>query len=159
MQIAVALGIRSRDHAESIAGACVGSIPLTVTRRRSLTGQLAPGSQTRGGSGPGWLTKAHLDRSCGAPRPCTYLRDFLSGTFLPARRASERPIAIACLRLVTFLPELPLFSVPRLRSSMAFLTLAPAALLYFLAISLSTCSGARDAHRAADRRGPPTDWQ
>jgi hypothetical protein len=40
----------------------------------------------------------------------------------PARRACERPIAIACLRLFTFLPERPLFKVPRLRSRIAFLT-------------------------------------
>ena len=38
-------------------------------------------------------------------------------------RASERPIAIACLRLVTFLPDLPLFSVPSFRSCIAFFTL------------------------------------
>jgi hypothetical protein len=41
-----------------------------------------------------------------------------AGTFPPARRASERPIAIACLRLFTFCPE-PLFNVPRLRSCIA----------------------------------------
>src|SRR5258708_26884533 len=29
------------------------------------------------------------------------------GTFAPARRASLRPMAIACLRLVTFVPERP----------------------------------------------------
>ena len=46
------------------------------------------------------------------------------GTFPPAFRASDRPIAIACLRLVTFLPEPPLFSVPRLRSCIAFSTLS-----------------------------------
>jgi hypothetical protein len=40
----------------------------------------------------------------------------LLGTLAPSRRASARPIAMACLRLVTRLPELPLFSVPRLRS-------------------------------------------
>jgi hypothetical protein len=34
------------------------------------------------------------------------------GTFFPSRRASESPIAIACFRLFTFLPERPLFSVP-----------------------------------------------
>ena len=32
-------------------------------------------------------------------------------------------IAIACLRLVTFLPELPLLSVPRLRLCIALFTL------------------------------------
>src|SRR5581483_10025204 len=37
------------------------------------------------------------------------------GTRPPARRASDRPMAIACLRLVTFLPERPLRKVPRLR--------------------------------------------
>jgi hypothetical protein len=52
------------------------------------------------------------------------LADFLrDGTLPPARRASESPMAIACLRLVTFLPDLPLFRVPRLRSCMAFRTL------------------------------------
>src|SRR5919201_812406 len=44
---------------------------------------------------------------------------FFLGTFFPARRASESPIAIACLRLFTFLPLRPLLSVPRLRSCMA----------------------------------------
>ena len=52
------------------------------------------------------------------------------GTFAPRRRASESPIAIACLRLVTFLPERPLRSLPCLRSFIARSTLAPAALPY-----------------------------
>src|SRR6478672_8329144 len=42
----------------------------------------------------------------------------LRGTFLPFLRASESPMAIACLRLLTFLPLLPLLSVPRLRLRM-----------------------------------------
>ena len=46
----------------------------------------------------------------------------LRGTFAPALRASERPIAIACLRLVTFFPDFPLRSVPFFRSSIAFFT-------------------------------------
>ena len=37
---------------------------------------------------------------------------FLAGTFFPSFRASERPMAIACFRLLTFFPDLPLFSVP-----------------------------------------------
>ena len=49
--------------------------------------------------------------------------DGLRGTFAPALRASERPIAIACLRLFTFFPERPLLSVPRFFSCIAFLTL------------------------------------
>jgi hypothetical protein len=56
------------------------------------------------------------------------------GTFAPARRASERPIAIACLRLVTLRPDRPLRSVPRLRSRMTFSTFFDAFLLYFLAM-------------------------
>ena len=48
--------------------------------------------------------------------------DFFDGTLAPARRASDSPIAIACLRLLTFLPDVPLRSVPVLRSCMIFLT-------------------------------------
>jgi hypothetical protein len=46
------------------------------------------------------------------------------GTLPPSRRASDRPIAMACFRLVTFLPEPPLFSVPRFRSCIVFSTLS-----------------------------------
>jgi hypothetical protein len=57
--------------------------------------------------------------------------DFLRGTLPPARRASDNPIAMACLRLVTFLPDRPLLSVPRFRSCMAFSTFREAFLPYF----------------------------
>ena len=57
--------------------------------------------------------------------------DFLRGTLPPARRASDSPIAIACFRLVTFLPDRPLFSVPRFRSCIAFSTFCDAFLPYF----------------------------
>jgi hypothetical protein len=60
------------------------------------------------------------------------------GTFAPARRASERPIAIACLRLFTFLPELPLLRAPRLRSRMTFRTFLRAALPYLAMKNHST---------------------
>jgi hypothetical protein len=39
--------------------------------------------------------------------------DFFDGTLPPSRRASESPMAMACLRLVTFLPDPPLFNFPR----------------------------------------------
>src|SRR5262249_11480744 len=55
---------------------------------------------------------------------------FLAGTLPPALRASERPIAIACFRLFTVLPERPLFSVPPLRSCIAFSTFSDALLPY-----------------------------
>ena len=59
------------------------------------------------------------------------------GTLAPSSRASDRPIAIACFRLVTFLPERPLFYSPRFISCMARSTFLPAFLPY-LAIHLSS---------------------
>ena len=46
-----------------------------------------------------------------------------AGTLPPARRASDSPIAIACLRLVTFLRERPERSVPCFISCMLRCTL------------------------------------
>jgi hypothetical protein len=50
------------------------------------------------------------------------------GTFAPFSRASDSPIAIACLRLVTVppCPALPRFSVPAFRRCIALLTDFPA---------------------------------
>lgn len=48
------------------------------------------------------------------------------GTLPPSRRASDSPMAMACLRLVTFLPEPPLRSVPRFRSCIVFSTFSDA---------------------------------
>jgi hypothetical protein len=48
------------------------------------------------------------------------------GTFCPAALASDRPIAMACLRLFTFRPERPLLKVPLLRFLIARPTLADA---------------------------------
>jgi hypothetical protein len=48
------------------------------------------------------------------------LRDpFFLGTLAPAVRASDKPIAMACFRLLTVLPEPPLFKVPRFRLCIA----------------------------------------
>jgi hypothetical protein len=63
-----------------------------------------------------------------------FFADFFFGTFLPSARASDNPIAIACLRLVTFFLERPLFSVPALRFFIARSTLADAFLEYFRAM-------------------------
>ncbi len=54
----------------------------------------------------------------------------LRGTFAPDRRACDRPIAIACLRLVTLRLDRPERSVPRLRSRIADLTFVDAAFPY-----------------------------
>jgi hypothetical protein len=61
---------------------------------------------------------------------------FFLGTFAPARRASDSPMAIACFRLVTFFFDLPLFKVPLFRSSIAFLTFS-CAFFPYLAIVFS----------------------
>lgn len=58
--------------------------------------------------------------------------DFFLGTFPPSRRASDSPMAMACLRLVTFLPLRPLFSVPCFLSCIARFTLLCAFEPYFL---------------------------
>jgi hypothetical protein len=63
------------------------------------------------------------------------------GTFAPAALASERPIAIACLRLVTFLPDRPLLKVPDLRSFIARSTLADAFFEYFRAMIFLPVTG------------------
>src|SRR5262249_37073392 len=61
------------------------------------------------------------------------------GTFLPSLRASDRPMAIACLRLFTLppLPPFPLFSVPLLNFFISRSTSLPALLAYFLAMGPS----------------------
>jgi hypothetical protein len=66
--------------------------------------------------------------------PAFFDDDFRAGTLPPASRASDRPMAMACLRLVTFLPEPPLFSVPRFRSCIARSTFSDALLPYLLAM-------------------------
>jgi hypothetical protein len=57
------------------------------------------------------------------------------GTLPPARRASDNPIAIACLRLFTRLPERPLRKVPSLRSCIARFTFCCDFFPYLLAMS------------------------
>ena len=61
---------------------------------------------------------------------------FFGATFLPFLRASERPIAIACFRLVTFFPLLPLRRVPRLRLCIARFTSLDALFDVFRAMSV-----------------------
>jgi hypothetical protein len=63
-----------------------------------------------------------------------FFDDFFAGTLPPSRRASESPMAMACLRLVTFLPERPLLSFPRFISCMFSSTLSEAFFPYLLAM-------------------------
>ena len=76
---------------------------------------------------------------CGFLPALLFLLAVLFGTFCPAARASDRPIAIACSRLFTFRPERPLFKVPRLRSRIARATLDDAFFEYFRAMIFSPC--------------------
>ena len=62
--------------------------------------------------------------------------DFAGGTFPPSRRASDKPMAMACLRLVTFLPD-PVFNVPRFNLCISVPTLSLAFFPYRLAIQPS----------------------
>jgi hypothetical protein len=71
----------------------------------------------------------------GRPRqswPLSGQLDFFRGTLAPFLRASERPIAMACLRLFTVppLPPFPDLSVPRFFRCIALLTLLLAAFPY-----------------------------
>src|SRR5215217_7685428 len=74
---------------------------------------------------------------------------FLGGTFFPSRLASDRPIAIACFRLVTFLPDPPLLNVPAFRFFIARPTLADAFFEYFRAIECFSRFKTKQAPRAA----------
>jgi len=70
---------------------------------------------------------------------------FFFGTFAPFFRASESPIAIACLRLVTLppFPPLPERSVPLFSRCIALSTLLLAALPYFAIIASVRTNWAR----------------
>src|SRR5205807_10176094 len=63
---------------------------------------------------------------------CSAQAAFFLGTLAPFSRASERPMAMACFRLVTFppLPPLPERSVPCFFRRIALATVLPAPLLY-----------------------------
>jgi hypothetical protein len=64
---------------------------------------------------------------------CAGTQPFFAGTFLPAFRASDKPIAIACFLLFTVLPLRPLFSFPCFIARISVSTLFPAAGEYFRA--------------------------
>jgi hypothetical protein len=70
-----------------------------------------------------------------------FFAPLFAGTLLPSALASERPIAIACLRLLTLRPERPLLSVPALRFFIARPTLADAFLEYFRAMNFLPVTG------------------
>jgi hypothetical protein len=78
---------------------------------------------------PADFFEADLLRPFEAALDLPFDADFF-GTFSPSSRASESPIAIACLREVTFAP-LPLRSFPSFFSRITFSTFFPAPLEYF----------------------------
>src|SRR5438874_13625821 len=67
---------------------------------------------------------------------------FFLGTFAPFLRALERPMAMACLRLLA-LPFLPLFCLPRFSLCTAFLTSSPAFFPYLDMVELQGGFGVR----------------
>ena len=77
------------------------------------------------------------------------------GTFAPRALASERPMAIACLRLLTLRPDRPLFRVPALRSFIARLTLADAFFEYFRAMIILQLRESNPRRRRSFHFRPP----
>lgn len=78
-----------------------------------------------------------------------------SGTFFPSLRASLKPIAIACARLLTVLPERPDFSLPCFWACSASWTFSEAALLYFLPdleVAMPRASGKLWTHQSVRAR-------
>lgn len=73
---------------------------------------------------------ASMAGTCGPQ--VSYAARLRGGTLAPERRASLRPIAMACLRLLTFRPLLPERSLPRLNSRISSPTFCCAFRPYFL---------------------------
>jgi hypothetical protein len=89
------------------------------------------------------MTRRYELRYFSAARLLAVLRFFavFFGTFIPAALASDSPIAIACLRLLTFRPERPLLSFPALRSFIARSTLPEAFFEYFRTMMVLPVAG------------------
>jgi hypothetical protein len=73
----------------------------------------------------------------------------LAGTLAPFSLASFKPMAIACLRLVTLRPE-PLLSVPLLRRRIADFTDFDAPLPYFAIDTSRAARGCKSRARIGD---------
>jgi len=77
---------------------------------------------------------------------------FVFGTLAPVLRASDNPMAMACLRLVTVLPERPLFSVPPWRFFIARPTFLAAVVESFLVFAFfAMCRFLMGVWMAADQ--------
>jgi hypothetical protein len=98
------------------------------------------------------LLELRLDDRLDFRRDELFRDDLRDGTFAPFLRASLRPMATACLRLFTFLPE-PLFSVPRFRRRIADSTLSDAFRPYLAMMSSSPAMYAVLGNTDDERRG------
>ena len=104
-------------------------------------------TSTNHGDVDDWLVgvRSRLEHCWPAARYKRFFRDdfLFRGTFAPFFRASDRPIAIACFRLLTFppLPPLPDLSVPLFRRCIALLTRLLADLPYFRPLSFCAATG------------------
>src|SRR5262249_44521848 len=125
----VARGVGDTDHdrrtsaaGDRLHGLCSDCPTLRGARLAPHLWPRLPGLDRIGRAGT-------LECAGGSARcPRYFLRPELvrAGTFWPLRRASDKPIAIACLRLLTVLRLRPLFKVPRLRRLMALFTVLSA---------------------------------
>ena len=96
--------------------------PLIALRLRPAT---ASRSGDWGLGSSSWRCGCSRPRAFASPQSGVYLffrAVRLRGTFAPALRASDRPMAMACLRFLTFLPDRPLRSVPAFLSCIARFT-------------------------------------
>mgnify|MGYP001187790905 CR=1 FL=1 len=125
-----------------LASSGLGLDSEEATRPQALLGSGRGFGMGTCGSDPvvGVVTGAGSGSGCGVPYGGVISGTYFffrevrgAGTLPPARRAWDSPIAMACFRLVTFLPEPPLRSVPRFRSCMAFSTFSAALSPYFRA--------------------------
>src|SRR5260221_2581235 len=80
---------------------------------------------------PRILMPVAMGFSCHPWEEARLAEDFFGGgTLPPAARASDNPIAIACLRLLTFFPGFPLFHLAAFISFITFLTFSHALFPY-----------------------------
>lgn len=92
-----------------------------------------------------------------------FLAPFFAGTFAPFFRASDKPIAIACFRLVTFFPDRPDVNDPFFFLRIALATVLCAFLEYFaiafyLTSTKSKKSGPQGRIKQQKQIQPPEYW-
>src|SRR5579864_3367336 len=121
---------RPECPSEAAAARPAAPAPITITSGSRTIDM--PGPEQRAFAAHLRVVIASDAAATGTPTNSDDYAAFFFGTMAPFLRASERPIAIACLRLVTLppLPPRPERRVPRFLRRRALATVFPAALLY-----------------------------